>query len=210
MKLLDILSSLMMDDTYKGRGKYHSKVSGYRWITEAGHVPLEGILHTQVSLPLFPLLSLLPPSLSPSLSPPLRLLPDPLSRTPGNERRSCRRSLRTLSTPVLALLVLPGQVSSSCHVHASEHKLDHVVCWLTCSVMSSALQSFLRAYTTYPAHLKHIFHIRSLHLGHTAKSFGLREAPHALSTGSRPAGGGARNHKRRSQNRAESQVTPRR
>lgn len=26
MKLLDILSSLMMDDTYKGRGKYHSKV----------------------------------------------------------------------------------------------------------------------------------------------------------------------------------------
>lgn len=26
MKLLEILSSLMMDDTYKGRGKYHSKV----------------------------------------------------------------------------------------------------------------------------------------------------------------------------------------
>lgn len=75
MKLLDILSSLMMDDTYKGRGKYHSKVSGYRWITEAGHVPLEGILHTQVSLPLFPLLSLLPPSLSPLLPP----SPSPLS-----------------------------------------------------------------------------------------------------------------------------------
>lgn len=26
MKLQDILSSLMMDDAYKGRGKYHSKV----------------------------------------------------------------------------------------------------------------------------------------------------------------------------------------
>lgn len=26
MKLQDILSSLMVDDTYKGRGKYHSKV----------------------------------------------------------------------------------------------------------------------------------------------------------------------------------------
>lgn len=28
MKLLSILSSLMLDDAYKGRGKYHSKVSG--------------------------------------------------------------------------------------------------------------------------------------------------------------------------------------
>lgn len=43
-----------------------------------------------------------------------------------------------------------------------------------------ALQSFLRAYTTYPSHLKHIFHIRHLHLGHTAKSFGLRDAPRGL------------------------------
>lgn len=57
-------------------------------------------------------------------------------------------------------------------------------CLLTCdvTVMSSALQSFLRAYTTYPAHLKHIFHIRFLHLGHTAKSFGLRDAPQGLSS----------------------------
>lgn len=31
MKLQDILSSLMMDDTYKGRGKYHSKVSPHTW-----------------------------------------------------------------------------------------------------------------------------------------------------------------------------------
>lgn len=33
MKLQDILASLMMDDTYKGRGKYHSKV---RAVLQAG------------------------------------------------------------------------------------------------------------------------------------------------------------------------------
>nr|XP_015222519.1 PREDICTED: probable ATP-dependent RNA helicase DDX31 [Lepisosteus oculatus] len=47
----------------------------------------------------------------------------------------------------------------------------------------AALQSFLRAYTTYPAGLKHVFHIRTLHLGHTAKSFGLRDAPRGLGSG---------------------------
>lgn len=45
----------------------------------------------------------------------------------------------------------------------------------------SALQSFVRAYATYPRELKHIFHVRSLHLGHVAKSFGLRDAPKNLS-----------------------------
>ncbi|XP_066509739.1 ATP-dependent DNA helicase DDX31-like [Hoplias malabaricus] len=44
-----------------------------------------------------------------------------------------------------------------------------------------ALQSFVRAYTAYPSALKHIFHIRNLHLGHSAKSFGLRDAPQGLS-----------------------------
>ncbi|XP_063288558.1 probable ATP-dependent RNA helicase DDX31 [Pelobates fuscus] len=44
-----------------------------------------------------------------------------------------------------------------------------------------ALQSYIRSYATYPKNLKHIFHIRSLHLGHVAKSFGLRDAPHNLS-----------------------------
>ncbi|KAM6110549.1 ATP-dependent DNA helicase DDX31 isoform 3-T3 [Pterocles gutturalis] len=45
---------------------------------------------------------------------------------------------------------------------------------------TQALQSFLCAYTTYPRNLKHIFHIKSLHLGHVAKSFGLRDAPQNL------------------------------
>ncbi|XP_069842597.1 ATP-dependent DNA helicase DDX31 isoform X2 [Dendropsophus ebraccatus] len=44
-----------------------------------------------------------------------------------------------------------------------------------------ALQSYIRSYATYPRDLKHIFHVRSLHLGHVAKSFGLRDAPHNLS-----------------------------
>lgn len=49
-----------------------------------------------------------------------------------------------------------------------------------CFSFPSALQSFLCAYTTYPKDLKHIFHIKSLHLGHVAKSFGLRDAPQNL------------------------------
>lgn len=44
-----------------------------------------------------------------------------------------------------------------------------------------ALQSSIRAYATYPANLKQIFHVKSLHLGHAAKSFGLRDAPQKLS-----------------------------
>ncbi|XP_061189421.1 probable ATP-dependent RNA helicase DDX31 [Saccostrea echinata] len=40
-----------------------------------------------------------------------------------------------------------------------------------------AFQSFVRAYATYPSSLKTIFHVRNLHLGHLAKSFGLRDAP---------------------------------
>lgn len=47
-------------------------------------------------------------------------------------------------------------------------------------VFFPALQSFIRAYTTYPRELKHVFHVRLLHLGHVAKSFGLRDAPQNL------------------------------
>ncbi|XP_037653390.1 probable ATP-dependent RNA helicase DDX31 [Choloepus didactylus] len=54
------------------------------------------------------------------------------------------------------------------YVHSSEKRVS----WA-----KKALQSFIRAYATYPRELKHIFHVRSLHLGHVAKSFGLRDAP---------------------------------
>ncbi|XP_075416695.1 ATP-dependent DNA helicase DDX31 [Tenrec ecaudatus] len=58
------------------------------------------------------------------------------------------------------------------YVHSSESRAS----WA-----KRALQSFIRAYATYPRELKHIFHVRSLHLGHVAKSFGLRDAPTNLS-----------------------------
>uniref|UniRef100_A0A8D3C9W6 ATP-dependent RNA helicase n=1 Tax=Scophthalmus maximus TaxID=52904 RepID=A0A8D3C9W6_SCOMX len=101
MKLLDILSSLMMDDAYKGRGKYHT----------------------------------------------------------------LEQEIRERATVL--------QTNFENFVHADPQSLQNA---------KKALQSFLRAYTTYPSHLKHIFHIRSLHLGHTAKSFGLRDAPQSLSS----------------------------
>ena len=41
----------------------------------------------------------------------------------------------------------------------------------------TAFQASIGAYSTYPADLKHIFHVKSLHLGHFAKSFALRDAP---------------------------------
>ena len=41
----------------------------------------------------------------------------------------------------------------------------------------SAYHAYIKSYTTYPAPFKHIFHLKYLHLGHVAKSFGLRDAP---------------------------------
>uniref|UniRef100_UPI00358F95BF ATP-dependent DNA helicase DDX31-like isoform X2 n=1 Tax=Myxine glutinosa TaxID=7769 RepID=UPI00358F95BF len=43
-----------------------------------------------------------------------------------------------------------------------------------------AFQSYIRAYATFPTSLRHAFNLRSLHLGHVAKSFTLREAPGAV------------------------------
>ena len=40
----------------------------------------------------------------------------------------------------------------------------------------------MRAYATHPTDEKHIFHVRHLHLGHSAKSFALREAPTTVSS----------------------------
>nr|XP_033816524.1 probable ATP-dependent RNA helicase DDX31 [Geotrypetes seraphini]XP_033816525.1 probable ATP-dependent RNA helicase DDX31 [Geotrypetes seraphini]XP_033816526.1 probable ATP-dependent RNA helicase DDX31 [Geotrypetes seraphini]XP_033816527.1 probable ATP-dependent RNA helicase DDX31 [Geotrypetes seraphini]XP_033816528.1 probable ATP-dependent RNA helicase DDX31 [Geotrypetes seraphini]XP_033816529.1 probable ATP-dependent RNA helicase DDX31 [Geotrypetes seraphini] len=57
------------------------------------------------------------------------------------------------------------------YVHAAEENVIKA---------KKALQSFIRSYATYPQSLKHIFHVKSLHLGHIAKSFGLRDAPQNL------------------------------
>ncbi|KAI0239199.1 putative ATP-dependent RNA helicase DDX31 [Lamellibrachia satsuma] len=45
------------------------------------------------------------------------------------------------------------------------------------SLARKAFQSFVRAYAAYPSHLKGIFHVKHLHLGHVAKSFALQDAP---------------------------------
>ncbi|GAA5914876.1 putative ATP-dependent RNA helicase [Sporobolomyces salmoneus] len=47
-----------------------------------------------------------------------------------------------------------------------------------------AFQAHIRAYATHPSAEKHIFNTKSLHLGHLAKSFGMREAPGHPSAGS--------------------------
>lgn len=128
MKLQDILSNLMFDDTYKGRGKYHSKSSS----------------------------------------------------------KALEQEVRERATVL--------QTEFENFVHSDSQSLQ---------AAKKALQSFLRAYTTYPAHLKHIFHIRSLHLGHAAKSFGLRDAPQGLSAATGP--GASRGHKK-NQNQTRKQA----
>jgi ATP-dependent RNA helicase DDX31/DBP7 len=40
-----------------------------------------------------------------------------------------------------------------------------------------AFRSHVRAVAAYPSALKHIFHVKRLHLGHVAGAFALREAP---------------------------------
>ncbi|XP_033476353.1 ATP-dependent DNA helicase DDX31 [Epinephelus lanceolatus] len=135
MKLQDILSSLMLDDTYKGRGKYYSETSS----------------------------------------------------------RALEQETRERATVL--------QTEFENFVHSDAQSVQNA---------KKALQSFLRAYTTYPAHLKHIFHIRSLHLGHTAKSFGLRDAPQGLSATRGPSRlsrlGAKNHHKSKNQSQAGSPV----
>ncbi|XP_056397163.1 probable ATP-dependent RNA helicase DDX31 isoform X2 [Hyla sarda] len=69
-----------------------------------------------------------------------------------------------------------------------------------------ALQSYIRSYATYPRDLKQIFHIRSLHLGHVAKSFGLRDAPHNLT---QQLAGNSKKQKAMKSKRNEQQKTKR-
>ncbi|NWX40895.1 DDX31 helicase, partial [Steatornis caripensis] len=86
-------------------------------------------------------------------------------RKPGN-KKSCGTDPQEVRERATVL-----QTKFENYVHSSEG----TVRWA-----KKALHSFLCAYTTYPRNLKHIFHIKSLHLGHVAKSFGLRDAPQNL------------------------------
>ena len=47
----------------------------------------------------------------------------------------------------------------------------------------TAYFAFIQSYSTYPSTMKEIFHPKKLHLGHVAKSFGLRDAPGKLKSG---------------------------
>ncbi|KAM0789132.1 hypothetical protein ACM66B_003185 [Microbotryomycetes sp. NB124-2] len=51
------------------------------------------------------------------------------------------------------------------------------------SLARNAFTSHVRAYATHPSIEKHMFNLRQVHLGHLAKSFGLREAPGAMGSG---------------------------
>jgi len=44
-----------------------------------------------------------------------------------------------------------------------------------------AFQSFVRSYAIYPKAVKYIFHVKNLHLGYVAKSFGLKSQPSTFS-----------------------------
>jgi ATP-dependent RNA helicase DDX31/DBP7 len=44
----------------------------------------------------------------------------------------------------------------------------------------------VRAYSTHPLEERRFFHVKSLHLGHLAKAFALREAPGSIAATSKP------------------------
>ncbi|OAV99774.1 hypothetical protein PTTG_00462 [Puccinia triticina 1-1 BBBD Race 1] len=50
------------------------------------------------------------------------------------------------------------------------------------NLASMAFSSHIRAYATHPSQEKQFFHVKNLHLGHLAKSFGLREPPKKITT----------------------------
>ena len=45
---------------------------------------------------------------------------------------------------------------------------------------SDAFRAYVRAYATFPSAVKHIFHVKRLHLGHVAAAFGLKDAPQLI------------------------------
>ncbi|GMK54358.1 hypothetical protein CspeluHIS016_0109440 [Cutaneotrichosporon spelunceum] len=49
-----------------------------------------------------------------------------------------------------------------------------------------AFASFVRAYSTHPLEERRFFHVKSLHLGHLAKAFALREAPGSIASTAKP------------------------
>ncbi len=73
------------------------------------------------------------------------------------------------------------------------------------TLAEQAFKSYIQAYATYPASLKEIFHVKKLHLGHFAKSFGLRAAPQQME---KSVGGEPRNKsKKKSEKNRKRKIT---
>lgn len=66
-------------------------------------------------------------------------------------------------------------------------------------------RSFLRAYAVHPAHLKPIFRVKALHLGHVAAAFALPEPPSAIG-----GSGASKERKRRKAEAAKEEAGKRR
>ena len=58
--------------------------------------------------------------------------------------------------------------------------IQYVYSFFTTLSFVSAYVSFVRSYASYPKNLREMFNFKRLHLGHYAKSMGLRETPGAL------------------------------
>jgi len=79
---------------------------------------------------------------------------------------------------------LPYYSGSSWEEAATEYHLD-IERWVLSSPKNleaarRAFQSHIRAYATHVASERHVFDIKSLHLGHLAKAFGLRDKPSSI------------------------------
>ena len=48
------------------------------------------------------------------------------------------------------------------------------------TLAKDAFRAYVRAYATFPSAVKHIFHIKRLHLGHVAAAFGLKDPPQLI------------------------------
>jgi ATP-dependent RNA helicase DDX31/DBP7 len=76
-----------------------------------------------------------------------------------------------------------GDFERNPHMHPAAQKLQRKLHAETSgdkellTLAKDAFRSYVRSYATFPSDMKHIFHVKRLHLGHVASAFGLKEAP---------------------------------
>ncbi|EDO36246.1 predicted protein [Nematostella vectensis] len=109
--------------------------------------------------------------------------------TPGSAVDYVHRVGRTarIGCEGQALLFLtPAEVKyletlSEFNIRPEELSVSKILQTLTSISSKDVKKSFVRSYATFPASLKHIFHVNNLHLGHVAKAFALRDPPTGIS-----------------------------